>query len=91
MGTSDKLPSVIKNSYGNFVVQKALKIATGEDKQNLVNSILKVLHLIQDKKIRTKWEQIIADAQSSSPHSQDFELAGHRQIGRNMNRAQSND
>ena len=46
MGTSDKLPSVIKNSYGNFVVQKALKIATGEDKQNLVNSILKVLHLI---------------------------------------------
>ena len=55
---------MIKNAYGNFVVQKALKLAVGRDKQNLINAIQKVLHLIQDKKIRNKWEQIITDAAS---------------------------
>ena len=46
------------------MVQKALKLATGKDKMNLINAIQKVLHLIQDKKIRNKWEQILTDAAS---------------------------
>ena len=32
---SDKLSNLIRNSYGNYVVQKALIIAQNKDKQNL--------------------------------------------------------
>lgn len=68
---------MIKNAYGNFVVQKALKLAVGKDKLNLINSIQKVLHMIQDKKIRSKWEQIIAEA---AKNLDEDDLLAHRQI-----------
>jgi len=56
---SDKLSGLIRNSYGNYVVQKALKIAQGKDKQFLQNAIAKSIPQIPDRKIRSKWEQIL--------------------------------
>lgn len=32
---SDKLAGLIRNSFGNYVVQKALKLSQGNDKQAL--------------------------------------------------------
>lgn len=55
----DKLVSVMRNSYGNYVVQKALSYATGEAKIALADSIYQSIPNIQDKKIRVKWAQIL--------------------------------
>jgi len=51
---------LIKNSYGNYVIQTALKYAKGELKLNLINSIEKNLNVLEDKKkLLNKWKNII--------------------------------
>jgi hypothetical protein len=45
----DKLVNVMRNSYGNYVVQKALSLAVGEARKTLVESIYNNIPLIQDK------------------------------------------
>lgn len=49
----------MKNAYGNYVVQKALKIATGELKTKLINLINKNLDKMPDKKLVGKWKGIV--------------------------------
>lgn len=55
----DKLVTVMRNSYGNYVVQKALNYATGDAKIALADAIYNSIPNIQDKKIRVKWAQIL--------------------------------
>ena len=55
----DKLSNVMKNSFGNYVVQKALTFCDGSVKEKLIESIERSIPDIQDKKIRNKWEQIM--------------------------------
>lgn len=50
---------LIMNSYGNFVVQNALKFATQEDRQKLSEQIEKNLPNITDMKIKQKWTQLL--------------------------------
>lgn len=52
---SDRLYALVSHNYGNFVIQKALKLATGREKQDLVAAIERACPQIQDKKIRDKW------------------------------------
>ena len=49
----------IRNSYGNYVIQKALRISQGKDKDVLIQAIQKCIPEIADKKIRGRWEQIV--------------------------------
>lgn len=49
----------MKNNYGNYVVQKALKISSGTPKQKLIISILKNIEKIGDKKLIAKWKSIV--------------------------------
>lgn len=53
---------LIKNSYGNYVVQKSLKLSKGNDKKMLIQSIQSKYGEINDNKIRAKWQQIVQDA-----------------------------
>jgi len=55
----DKLVNVMKNSFGNYVVQKALFIANREAKEILADSIYENIPIIQDKKIKVKWAQLL--------------------------------
>jgi len=55
----DKLVNVMRNSYGNYVVQKALLLSQGDAKEALADSIYKNIPEIQDKKIRVKWAQLL--------------------------------
>ncbi len=64
ISNSDKLSGLIRNSYGNYVVQKSLKIAQGKDKTQLITAILKCIPQIPDRKIRQKWEKIVEDSQN---------------------------
>ena len=56
---SPRLFKLISHSYGNFVIQKALKIAKGREKLDLIASVEGSLPHIEDKKIRLKWKEII--------------------------------
>ena len=55
----DKLAGLMKNSYGNYVVQKALNIAHGPDKECIAQAIYKNIPQIQDKKLRAKWGMLL--------------------------------
>lgn len=47
------------NSYGNFVVQNALKFASLEDRNKLSEQIEKNIPNISDAKIKQKWSQLL--------------------------------
>ena len=49
----------MKNNYGNYVVQKALKLAKDVNKNKLINSIVKNIDKIGDRKLILKWQSII--------------------------------
>lgn len=49
----------MKNNYGNYVVQKALKISIGPLKFKLIISILKNIEKVGDKKLMAKWKNIV--------------------------------
>jgi hypothetical protein len=54
---SERLLNLIKNGFGNYVVQSTLKIAEpGPDKDLLIEAIKTCIIQIKDKNIRTKWE-----------------------------------
>jgi hypothetical protein len=50
---------LMKNNYGNYVIQKALKLARGETKVVLLKSIAKNVDRIGDKKLIQKWRGIV--------------------------------
>ena len=51
--------TLIKNSFGNFVLQKALKLTSGRKKTKLTNAIKKSLEKLSDKKLIKKWKTIL--------------------------------
>ena len=49
----------MKNNYGNFVVQKSLKLSNGKHKLKLLKSMIKNIEKIGDRKLIFKWKSII--------------------------------
>ena len=49
----------MKNSFGNYVAQKALALAEGEVKDEFGMAIQENLQHLTEKKLRTKWTQIL--------------------------------
>ena len=54
-----KLYEIMKNNYGNFVIQKALKISHGENKKRLIIEVSKNICKLNDKKLIIKWKDLI--------------------------------
>ncbi len=54
-----KILDLMKNSYGNYVVQKALKLSSGSSKNTIIAYIKKNLEKLTDKKLITKWKTIV--------------------------------
>ena len=54
-----RIVEVIKNSFGNFVVQKALKIADSGNLFKLVSLIKKNLEKVNEKRLIGKWKSIL--------------------------------
>jgi hypothetical protein len=50
---------LIKSNYGNYVIQKALKVASVNHKFSLINNILQNLDKLGDKKLMIKWKHIV--------------------------------
>jgi len=55
----ERLAGLMKNSYGNYVVQKALSIAKNETKERLAKAIASNIPQISDKKLRMKWQYLL--------------------------------
>jgi hypothetical protein len=71
----DKLVTVMRNSYGNYVVQTALEMSLGDTKLALADTIYENIPAIQDKKIRVKWAQLLFKEVCQDPVlSQRYEL-----------------
>ena len=58
------LSELMLNNYGNYVIQKALKLSSGTVQNMLIQEIFKNLYIIKDKKIFNKWKMIISSKYS---------------------------
>jgi hypothetical protein len=56
----------MKNAFGNYVIQKALKISSGFHKVKLSNNIKKQLEKMQDTKMVSKWKGILNNISSNN-------------------------
>jgi hypothetical protein len=54
------LSELMLNNYGNYVIQKAIKLSSGKYQDILIREILNNLYIIEDKKIINKWKMIIS-------------------------------
>jgi hypothetical protein len=56
---NNKINVLIRNDYGNYVLQKALKLSNMNTRISLVNNILHNLEKLGDKKLIIKWKHIV--------------------------------
>ena len=54
-----KIVDLMKNNFGNFVVQKALKMANDKNLLKLLQLIIKNLEKLGEKKLILKWRSIV--------------------------------
>ena len=59
---SNRIYDVMRSNYGNYVIQKAIKLSKGENKNILVFNAAKDINKLNDTKLILKWKQIL------SPH-----------------------
>jgi len=59
----------MKNNYGNFVVQRAIKLVKGENKEKLMTCIMNNIERLGDKKIIDKWRSIV---QKTNPPTSNY-------------------
>ena len=50
----------MKSNYGNYVVQKVIKISKGENKKKFVYNAAKDVDKLNDNKLIQKWKSILS-------------------------------
>ena len=55
----NKICEVMKSNYGNYVIQKAIKLSDGKYKQKLVFNAAKDINKLMDQKLIKKWKSIL--------------------------------
>ena len=63
--SSGRLLELMKSNYGNYVVQKALTLSNEETRKELEVSIKKKINSLLDKKLKSKWCQILKKLHSN--------------------------
>jgi len=56
---NNKIADLMKNNYGNYVVQKALKLSPDPHRKRIIDLILKNIDRIGEKKLIIKWKFIV--------------------------------
>ena len=54
------ISDVMKSNFGNYVVQKVIKLSEGESKNNFVFNAAKEIEKLNDNKLIQKWKSILA-------------------------------
>ena len=53
---------LMQNNYGNYVIQTALKVTSGNERNEFILGIEKNLSKLSDKKILSKWKNILINS-----------------------------
>ena len=56
---SNIIVGLLKNNYGNYVIQRVLRYSTGNSKLSLINLIIKNMEKLGDRRLILKWKGII--------------------------------
>ena len=56
---TNKIYDVMKSNYGNYVVQKAIKLAKGDYKRKFLYNVAKDINKLGDQKLIKKWKSIL--------------------------------
>jgi hypothetical protein len=56
---SKKIYEIMKSKFGNYVIQKAIKLAKNEYKKKLVFNAAMMINNLKEKKLITKWKSIL--------------------------------
>ena len=65
----NRVVELMKNEYGNFVIQKALRLSQNQNRKRLVKLIEKNFEKIGDKKLILKWKTIVSSFTNNSSNS----------------------
>lgn len=57
---SDRIAEVMKNNFGNYVIQTSLRLSKGLTKKFLAETVNKNIIKLNDKKLISKWKSIVA-------------------------------
>ncbi len=57
--SNGKIAEIMKNNFGNYVIQKALKLSINEDKKKLAEEVDKNIYKLNDRKLILKWKNIV--------------------------------
>ena len=57
---TNKIYEVMKSNYGNYVIQKAIKLAKGDHKQRLIYNAAKDINKLNELKLIKKWKSILS-------------------------------
>ena len=58
--SDNNIIEIIKNKYGNYVIQKAVKLSSGVLRERIIGIIAKNINKLEDRKIINKWKIIIS-------------------------------
>ena len=56
---TEHIGEIMRSSYGNYVIQKALKVSKGTNERILAQSINKNIYQLNDRKLISKWKNIV--------------------------------
>ena len=56
---SKKIYEIMRSKFGNYVIQKAIKLAKNEHKKKLVFNAAVMINNLKEKKLITKWKSIL--------------------------------
>jgi hypothetical protein len=59
----------MKNNYGNYVVQKALKVAKNGNKKRLMDCVVKNTDRLGEKKLIERWKTIVSEISEKSTYT----------------------
>jgi hypothetical protein len=62
----DGIGVLMQNNYGNYVIQTALKVTTGTEREEIIIGLEKNLEKITNKKIISKWKHILVNSHTNN-------------------------
>jgi hypothetical protein len=57
---NNNIIEIIKNKFGNYVIQKAVRLSNGLLRERIIGEISKNINKLEDKKLISKWKAIIS-------------------------------
>jgi len=84
-----KVIDLMRHSYGNYVIQKALKLSNGVIKKNYISLIMRNIQKLNDKKLIYKWTTIVENSVRTSDQGDNKKIIKIKNVLSNSNQKKS--